>query len=304
VAEDTSILVVDDKEADRRLLSDVFTASGYRVFTAANGADARRLVTREPVDIVFLDLLLPGENGVTLLPLLLSIKPALKIIVVTAYPEFQSTVEAREKGAYDYFVKPLDLNELCRAVERISEGLRSRKTYEEAEKYDFRATKVDPEAARIIPERMAKAFSLLPVSLVDGKLKVVMADPSDVVAIDTVKAYTGSEVEPVMGCKEDVVESIAIARYYGEGADLEKSIREGISEPGEPEEAEPEAGQITVHPDDAPVVRLVNLVLLQSVEQRATDIHIEPGEKVVSVRILEALNRFQKDSTSLGEAAC
>ncbi len=280
---DLNILVVDDEEEISKLLSDFFTDSGYRVFTATNGADARGLVTKESIDVVFLDLKLPGESGVSLLPSLLSIKPTLKIIVITGYPAFQSPLEARENGAYDYFVKPLDLHKLGSTVNRIRESLCYRKVYEKTEKYHLSVDTVDPEAVKIIPERMAKAFSLLAVSLTDRTLKVVMADPLDIVAIDSVKAYTGYEVEPVVGHKEEIVE--AIARYYGQTLDLEKSIQDLVTfESGQPEETEPDVEQLRVEADDAPVVRLVNLILLQALEQRATDIHIEPREKTLSIR--------------------
>jgi type IV pilus assembly protein PilB len=283
MGKDTNILVVDDEKKIRELLFEFFTDSGYDVFTTDNGVDARRLIANEFIDIVFLDLKLPWENGVTLLPSLLSFKPALKIIVITGDPAFQSPVEARENGAYDYFVKPLRLNELGRTVDTISESLRHGGIYEKAEKYHFSAGAVDPEAVKMIPERMAKAFSLLAVHHTDGTVKVAMADPLDVVAIDTIKAYTDHEIESVIAQKEEIVE--AIARYYGETLNLEKSIQDLVTfESEEPEEKEPDADQLKVEADDAPVVRLVNLILLQALEQRATDIHIEPREKTLAIR--------------------
>ncbi|MCK4591749.1 MAG: type II secretion system ATPase GspE, partial [Candidatus Latescibacteria bacterium] len=220
---------------------------------------------------------------VSLLPSLLSMKPDLKIIVITGDPEFQSAVKAREKGAYDYFVKPIDLNKLRRVVNSISESLRHRKVYDKKEKYHFSADTVDPEAVKIIPERMAKAFTLLAVSHADGMLKVAMADPLDIVAIDTIKASTDYEIEPVIAQKGEIVE--AMAKYYGEILDLEKSIQDLVTvEPGESGGVEIDLEQLSIEADDAPVVKLVNLILLQALEQRATDIHIEPREKALSIR--------------------
>ena len=283
MGKDIHILVVDDEEEIRILLSEFFTGLDYAVSVAANAADAREIVTGEPINIVFLDLKLPDETGITLLPSLLSIKPALKIMVITGYPSFQSPVEARENGAYDYFVKPLHLDELGRVVDRISESARHRKVYEEAEKYDLSAKTVDPEAVKRIPERMAKAFLLLAVSLTGSTLKVAMADPLDVVAIDSIGTYTGYEIEPVIARKEEI--TAAIEKYYGEPLDFEKSFQDLITfESGADEATELDVDQLKVEADDAPVVRLVNLVMLQALEQRATDIHVEPREKSLAIR--------------------
>jgi type IV pilus assembly protein PilB len=283
MAEEINVLVVDDEEDIRKLLSEFLTDLGCSVLTAQNGVDAREIVTKEPIDVVFLDLKLPGESGVTLLPAFLSIKPTLKIIVITAFPTFQSRVEARENGAYYYFIKPLELKEIGRVLDRISESLRHRRIFEKAEKYNFSVEIVDPEAVKMIPERMAKAFCLLAVSRTEETLKVAMEDPLDVVATDTIKACTNREIEPVIAQKEEIIE--AIAKYYAETLDLEKSIQDLVTfETGEPGDGEPDIDQLKVEADDAPVVRLVNLLLLQALEYRATDIHIEPRERTLSVR--------------------
>ena len=280
---DINILVVDDEEKIRELLSEFFTGLGYRVLTAPNAADARQLVTKEPIDILFLDLKLPDESGVDLLPSLLSIKPALRVIVITGHPAFQSQLEARENGVYAYFTKPFDLKELGAAVDRISKSLHHRKAYEKTEEYRLSVDTIDPEAVKIIPERIARTFCLLAVSLTEGTLKVAMVDPLNIVAIDSIKAYTDCEIEPVIARKEEIVE--AIAKYYEEIVDLEKSIQDLVTfESGEPGEAELDVEQLRVAADDAPVVRLINLILLQALEQRATDIHIEPREKALSIR--------------------
>jgi type IV pilus assembly protein PilB len=284
MGKDINILVVDDEEDIRTLLFDFFTGLGYPVFAAPDAADAREIVTREPIDIVFLELKLPGESGMSLLPSLLSIKPALKIMVITGYPVFQSPVEARENGAYDYFVKPLHLDKLSRVVERISERAGYPKVSGKEEKYHLSVETVSLEAVQIIPERMAKAFSLLAVSLTEGTLKVAMADPLDVVAIDSIETYTGLEIEPVTAQKEEITE--AIATYYGAPQDLEQSIQDLVTfESGETGEDQQDIDQLKVEADDAPVVRLVNLIMLQALEQRATDIHIEPREKSLCIRL-------------------
>lgn len=145
---------------------------------------------------------------------------------------------------------------------------------------------IKPEIVRIVPERLARRFNCLPIEVNGDVLTVAMADPTDVVAIDALRTNTGYEIKPVMASPKEISEALDI--YHSEFADMEKSIQELVDIEVEKEGAEGEREdptQLRLEANDAPVVRFVNLLLLQAVEGRASDLHLEPQEKGVSVRI-------------------
>lgn len=118
-AEATRVLVVDDDPVVRRLLGDTLGRAGYTVRAAGTAAEALRQATDEEPALAILDLVLPDGDGIELLGQLKAAWPALPAIVVTAYVEPRSIVEAMRRGAVDYLSKPLDADVLlstCRAA--------------------------------------------------------------------------------------------------------------------------------------------------------------------------------------------
>jgi len=282
VPERRRILVIDDEEGIRDMLSEVLSREGFDVLAAGDGKQGVEMARNSAFDLVILDLKLPGQDGGKVLPLLKSIDPNLRVIIITAYLSLMSPIEARERGAYDYIPKPIDVEDLKRRVKRACGARRCDSIA--YQRYDRLVETIDPAVIPIIPENMAKTFNLIAVARQDHKLTVAMADPWDVVAIDTLRAGTGFDIEPVIADREEILK--AIDKYYGEDIDLEKSIQDLVKiEDREQKEPEPDVEQLLVEADDAPVVRLVNLILLRALEERASDIHIEPREKEISVRI-------------------
>lgn len=118
-AQRTLILVVDDDPVARRLLTDSLGRVGYTVVAAATAEDARKRAGDEEPALAILDLVLPDGDGIELLGQLRGLWPALPAIVVTAYVEPRSIVEAMRRGAVDYLAKPIDPDVLlstCRAA--------------------------------------------------------------------------------------------------------------------------------------------------------------------------------------------
>ena len=113
------ILVVDDDHELRSTISEVLENEAYRIAEAENGAAALTLLedTDKP-DLVLLDMVMPGMDGLTLIPLLRQRTPRLKIIVMTAYASVQNAVQSLKQGADDYIVKPFSIN---RSEEHTSE---------------------------------------------------------------------------------------------------------------------------------------------------------------------------------------
>ncbi len=112
------ILVVDDQEEIRKLVEDYLTSEGYRVSTAADGAEMRREMAQTPVDLVILDLMLPGEDGLTLARRLHE-ESRVGIIILTGRGETVDRILGLEMGADDYLAKPFHLRELLARVKSV-----------------------------------------------------------------------------------------------------------------------------------------------------------------------------------------
>lgn len=113
------ILVVEDDSAIRRGVVDALTFAGYEALAAANGADGSRLGTTAAVDLVLLDLVLPGPSGFEILAAIRTLRPTLPVIILTARGEEADRVKGLRLGADDYVVKPFSVRELLARVEAV-----------------------------------------------------------------------------------------------------------------------------------------------------------------------------------------
>jgi type IV pilus assembly protein PilB len=140
---------------------------------------------------------------------------------------------------------------------------------------DLTEYQIDPSVAGLIPENLAKRYKALPIAFEDDKLVVAMSDPSNVNAIDDIRTLTGRQVKPVVATGTDIL--AAISRIQRLDRSLETSLQEATDE-----EEEEEGGIELV--EEAPIVKLVNLLITQAVQDRASDIHVEPQERDLRVR--------------------
>ena len=120
----STILVVDDEIGPRESLRAVFKPD-YRVLTATQGEQALRVVEEETVDIVLLDLRMPGLSGIQVLEKIKAIDPSIEVIVVTGYTSYETVLEGLRLHAFDYIPKPFDVVHLRETVRR---AVRSRGT--------------------------------------------------------------------------------------------------------------------------------------------------------------------------------
>src|SRR5438105_10859321 len=112
------ILVVDDQQEIRDVVQEYLTGEGFRVSTAHDGAGMRRVLSQTPADLVILDLMLPGEDGLTLARSLRS-QSAIGIIILTGRGETVDRIIGLEMGADDYLPKPFHLRELLARVKSV-----------------------------------------------------------------------------------------------------------------------------------------------------------------------------------------
>ena len=153
---------------------------------------------------------------------------------------------------------------------------------------------IDMNAARLIPEAIAERFSLVAIGDDNHRLTVAMADPLDVIATDTVTLKTRREVVPVLSSPEEIHHTIQVV-YHGSDVD-EQQIRDLVELEIEEESHEARQDAVlenTLEADisveeaatKAPVIRFVDLMLRQAVKSRASDIHVEPQENTMSIRM-------------------
>ena len=132
-AEKVRILVVDDEEVVRNLLQRTLTESGYNVTTAPDGEEALSVVSQGEVDVVLLDIKMPGMSGIEVLGKLTTDWPDICVIVVTAVVDTQTSIEALKMGAYDYITKPFNRSNVVRkvqeAIEKWDYHLQDRRRY-------------------------------------------------------------------------------------------------------------------------------------------------------------------------------
>jgi len=107
-----AVLVVDDEPRIRRIVELALGDRGYRVLTAASAEEADELLATTAVDAVVTDLQLPGRSGLELLADIHRVRPALPVILITAFGTVETAVEALKAGAYDYVLKPFSVDEL------------------------------------------------------------------------------------------------------------------------------------------------------------------------------------------------
>ncbi len=144
----------------------------------------------------------------------------------------------------------------------------------------------DQELARLVPEDYAHRNMLLPISRHMNSMTVAFMDPLDLITIDNLKRMTGCEINPIIATKSDLQR--AIDEFYGK----EDLLKDAISDSYELEEFKTEKDveedlsldDLIARAEEAPVVKLVDLILMQAIKDRASDIHIEPFKNKINIR--------------------
>src|SRR6202451_4246401 len=148
---------------------------------------------------------------------------------------------------------------------------------------------IDPVVVKLIPFETAKRYQILPLSRVGASLTIAMVDPTNVLAMDDIKFMTGFNIEPVVASESSIQSGIEKAYGTVKEENLE-TVMQSMSEMNESdvelqaEEEQMQLSELERAADEAPVVKLVNIVLGDAVKRGASDIHIEPYEKEFRVR--------------------
>jgi type IV pilus assembly protein PilB len=148
---------------------------------------------------------------------------------------------------------------------------------------------IDPNVIKLIPQDTALRYQVIPLSRVGSVLTIAMTDPTNVFAMDDIKFMTGFNVEPVVASESAIGE--AITRFYGgsdgDNEELSKMMKDLVEDEElelAADEAEMDAASLEKAAEEAPIIKLVNLILTDSVKRGASDIHLEPYETEMRVR--------------------
>ena len=148
---------------------------------------------------------------------------------------------------------------------------------------------VDPAVIKLIPQDTAVRYQIVPLSRVGSTLTIAMTDPTNVFAMDDIKFMTGFNVEPVVASETAIIE--AIGKFYGaveSVEELDKVMKDLAGDDAAleltQEEADMDLASLEKAAEEAPIIKLVNLILTDAVKRGASDIHVEPYEKEYRVR--------------------
>jgi type IV pilus assembly protein PilB len=136
---------------------------------------------------------------------------------------------------------------------------------------------IDPGAMALIPESLARRYGVIPIRFEHDALVVAMADPANVLVVDDVRAITGLRIIPKIATRADIDDAIRrLARYDESVADLADLAGGDV--------VDEDLSKIEAAVEEAPIVKLVNTLISRAVNERASDLHVEPGERDLRVR--------------------
>src|ERR1700730_17780670 len=150
--------------------------------------------------------------------------------------------------------------------------------------------RVPQEVMSIVQREMAKANKLVPIARLDGKLFVAMADPTNVLAVDDLKRRVQLEIVPMIATERAVLDTLAGVHGAGNMSQVLRQVSEEAAQSADSVEVhqskreEIDLDRLAHDSEDAPVIKIVNLILAQAVKEKASDIHIEPFQNTLKLR--------------------
>ncbi len=155
---------------------------------------------------------------------------------------------------------------------------------------DLDNMELNPDIVKTIPDNLAKRYNVIAIDLVDNRIRLAMADPADILAIDDIRLVTGYDIEPVIATESSLKKVIGTQFGSTDLAEVEDTVKDisaadfGDMEVDDNAEEEVSLDELTKLVDEAPIVRVVNLIISQAINDKSSDIHIEPDAKSVRVR--------------------
>lgn len=237
-------------------------ARKYNVFPVKITENSLLLAMANPRDIIAIEEI-KNQTGMTIKPAV-AIKEEIDTAIDTYYRPVVEDEAAEQKHEESEKESEEELSIATAVIETV----------------DLSTYDIDPNAIMTITEEMARKHKVIPISFSGNELIVAMKNPGDVFLIDTLSVITGFDIHPVKAEEEDIEN--AINRYYkmAEIVEVGEEIENLIASDEEVEKL----SDLSVVAEEAPIVKLVNLIIARGVRSRASDIHIEPQDKDVRIR--------------------
>ena len=149
--------------------------------------------------------------------------------------------------------------------------------------------RVPEQIMSLVPREMAKANKLVPIARLDGKLFVAMADPTNILAVDDLKRRVQLDIVPMIATEKAVTETLAGIHGGTNMTQVLRQVSEEVAQNADVEvqtskNEEIDLDRLATDSEDAPVIKIVNLILVQAIKEKASDIHIEPFHKTLKLR--------------------
>jgi two-component system nitrogen regulation response regulator NtrX len=154
-----NILIVDDEKNIRRSMEIILASEGYTVHTAQNAAEASKLIESKQPDLVFLDVLLPDESGLDLLPKIKKAHPQIEVIMISGHANLSMAVQATKTGAYDFMEKPLQKDRILLAIKHLLEKRELQQQFQKLREEKFDDYRMVGESPAI--EKIREQISLV-----------------------------------------------------------------------------------------------------------------------------------------------
>jgi general secretion pathway protein E len=271
-----SILIVDDDPDMCETLADILEDKGFTVSIAQDGQTAVEAMRRGRYDLIMIDIMMPGMNGVETLNQIKSVDNHVMTLIMTGHSKLEGFVsEALWAGVDGVLYKPFDVDSVIDMIARKGNSRVDLPTI------DIKGYEVSANAIEMVPEELARKHSLLPLRVEDGYLVVAMADPTNLYAIEDLRVRTSLNVRPLKASKEEIER--AITRYYQGESEIDRQIERitPLSAQVDSDTALRLSADLVAQ---TPIARAVQLMVRQAVRDQASDIHIEPQESSLRVR--------------------
>lgn len=211
------ILVVDDEIVFRTVVGDFLAQKAFRVLAVESGEEALALLEKERVDAVVLDILLPGMDGIEVLRRIKWKDPDLPVIMVTATEGLQNAIFSLREGAFDYFRKPLNLEELhhslAQAIEKYHLALRNKRRLKQLELFEQSSSELTALTKKGAVEELLRSQDLLLQKTVDLIAQVLGVEIVSLMLIE--KGSQEMRIAFAKGLPQEVIEKTK--RRVGEG---------------------------------------------------------------------------------------
>jgi putative nucleotidyltransferase with HDIG domain len=201
------VLIVDDEASLRASLARYLVRRGYEVVHAGSGEEAIQALHREKIACALLDIGLPDQSGIDLVPRLLSVEPMLAIVMLTAIAEVSTAALCMQRGAFDYLAKPIELTDLDGAIERAME----RREQQLREHRSINLLKDEVARLAIEVHRQQARFDNLSVATLESLVYLMEAKSSYLAGHSVRVAQLAASVAAQLGRSDEDIEVVRLA---------------------------------------------------------------------------------------------